>query len=231
MGALAALVVIARRDARGDGREALRAFVAATIGCIPIIIFLVSSTTASRSLVFSPLATAFRAPLGEANFIWQFYLPRLPGTVNEFASLSTTRQLWFDGYIGRFGWLDTFFPSWVYTVALVAAVALAGLLVRALLMARARLRGRATELAVYAVMTLGTLLVIGGSAYRERGGPAVWAQARYLLPMLPILGAALALSARGAGRRWGPPVGALIVVLVIAHNLFSQLQVVARYYG
>jgi hypothetical protein len=41
---------------------------------------------------------------------------------------------------------------------------------------------------------------------------------------------ALALTARGAGRRWGPTAGALIVVLFLAHNIFSQLLVVARYY-
>lgn len=46
-----------------------------------------------------------------------------------------------------------------------------------------------------------------------------------------LAAAILALAARGAGARWGPPVGALIVVLVFAHDLFSQLQVIARYYG
>jgi hypothetical protein len=49
--------------------------------------------------------------------------------------------------------------------------------------------------------------------------------------MLPLLGAALALAARGAGRRWGPIVGAVIIMLFIAHDIFSQLQVVARFYG
>jgi hypothetical protein len=49
--------------------------------------------------------------------------------------------------------------------------------------------------------------------------------------MLALWGAILALAARGAGRRWGPAVGVSIVVLVIAHDLFAQLQVVARYFG
>jgi hypothetical protein len=38
------------------------------------------------------------------------------------------------------------------------------------------------------------------------------------------------LSARGAGRRWGPAAGTLIVVLLLAHNIFSQLQVISRFY-
>ena len=55
---------------------------------------------------------------------------------------------------------------------------------------------------------------------------AEYGQARYLLPLLPLLGAVLALAARGAGRRWGPATGTLIVVLFLAHDIFSQLQVV-----
>jgi hypothetical protein len=60
---------------------------------------------------------------------------------------------------------------------------------------------------------------------------AEYGQARYLLPLLPLSGAVLALAARGAGRRWGPVLGAALVVLFFGHDLFSQLQVVARYYG
>jgi hypothetical protein len=49
--------------------------------------------------------------------------------------------------------------------------------------------------------------------------------------MLALWGALLALAARGAGRRWGPIVGVAIVSLVLAHDLFSQLLVISRYYG
>jgi hypothetical protein len=231
-GAYLALGILAVNSARSKERKALRVVaLAAGIGFIPVLVFLVFASGDSRSMVFGPVTTAFAAPLKEANVIWQLYLPRLPGTTNEFQSLSTTRQLWFDGYIGRLGWFDTFFPGWVYTVALVVAGLIAGLFARGLLAARSALRGRTGELVVYASMTLGVLLVVGASAYGERAGPALWAQARYLLPMLPLLGVVFALSARGAGRRWGPSAGALLVLLVIAHNLFSQMQVIARYYG
>jgi hypothetical protein len=46
-----------------------------------------------------------------------------------------------------------------------------------------------------------------------------------------LLGAVLALAARGAGRRFGPLIGVAIVVLVLGHDVFSQLLVAARYYG
>jgi hypothetical protein len=74
------------------------------------------------------------------------------------------------------------------------------------------------------------LLLLGISSYR--GFPEYGAssgEAHYLLPPLPLLGALVALSARGAGRRWGPILGTLIAVLAFAHDIFSQLQVISRY--
>jgi Predicted membrane protein (DUF2142) len=235
-GAFLALGVVAARGVRSSGRGALRApAIAVAIGCIPIVVFAASNAVAGQptfGIVNAAIGATHGSLLDEANYIWQLYLPRLPGTANYFPTLLTTRQLWFDGYVGRFGWLDTFFPGWVYTVALLVAVVIAGLGIRGLLAARAALRDRASELAVYGFMTLGVLVLVGADSYIAfPSAAASYAQTRYLLPMLPLLAAVLALAARGAGRRWGPPVGALMVVLFLAHDLFSQLQAIARYYG
>jgi hypothetical protein len=48
---------------------------------------------------------------------------------------------------------------------------------------------------------------------------------------LPLGAAVLALAVRGAGRRAGPAVAAALIVLFLAHDMFSQLQAIARYYG
>ncbi len=232
-GAFFALGVIAVRGVRSSGRVALRApAIAGVIGCLPVVVFLASNALSGRPVLGAAegVISAHRSLLEEANHIWQLYLPRLPGTVNDFAGLSAARQLWFDGYVGRFGWLDTFFPAWVYTVALLAAGLIVGLCARGLFASRAALRERAPELAVYVLLALGVMAMVG-AASNLAVAPSAWAQARYLLPLLPLLGAVLALAARGAGRRWGPATGALIVVLFLAHDLFSQLQVIARYYG
>jgi hypothetical protein len=250
-GAFLALAVTAIRALRqagpggtGDARHgslarrarALRpAATAALIGCLPILAYTARNILLHRPVfgLFSDEASAGGGSLSaEANYIWQLYLPRLPGTANDFPGLFTPRQIWFVGYVGRLGWLDTFFPSWVYTLALVAAGALAALCARALLVGRVALRRRLPELAVYALMAVGLMLEVGAASYGEFPHQlAEFGQARYLLALLPLLGAALALAARGGGRRWGPAAGALIVVLLLAHDLFSQLQVVARFYG
>jgi Predicted membrane protein (DUF2142) len=249
-GAFLALAVIAVRalrrastDRASDARHSLarraRALgppaTAALIGCLPVLAYTARNLALHRPVfgLFSDEASAVTGSLSaEANYIWQLYLPRLPGTANDFPGLFTTRQIWFVGYVGRLGWLDTFFPGWVYTLALVAAGALAALCARALLVRRAALRRRLSELAAYALMALGLVLEVGAASYGEFPHQlAEYGQARYLLALLPLLGAVLAVAARGAGRRWGPAVGALIVVLLLAHDVFSQLQVVARYYG
>jgi hypothetical protein len=74
--------------------------------------------------------------------------------------------------------------------------------------------------------------VIGwqGVTYRhDTGFP--FEQARYLLPLLGLYGLLVALAARGAGRRWGPAVGAALVMLAMAHGLFAGLLTISRYYG
>ncbi len=169
---------------------------------------------------------------GAISYVWQFYLPRLPFMHNDFPGLFTTRQIWFRNVIGLYGWGDTPFPAWVYDVALVLVLAILALCARSLVLARASLRTRLPELLTYAAIALGLLLLVGASGYLAfPSSAAEFTDARYLLPLVVLWGSILALAARGAGRRWGPVAGTLIVVLVIAHDVFSQLQVVARYYG
>ncbi len=169
---------------------------------------------------------------GELAYMWQFYLPRLPGMVNDFPGLSTTRELWYDRTVGLYGWFDTTFPVWVENLALVPAGAIALLGLRSLVARRAALRARLSELLVYATMAVGLMALIAGTSHlaklSERTG---FAQPRYLLPLLPLVAAMLALAACGAGRRWGRAAGTMIVLTFLAQEVFSQLLVVARFYG
>jgi 4-amino-4-deoxy-L-arabinose transferase-like glycosyltransferase len=236
-GVLLGMVVLAMRLARISGaRAAWRSLaIALVLALSPIAVFVAIHLAAGRPLlgvVSSGVDTTRGSLLGELGYMWQLYLPRLPGMSSDFPGIFTARQIWFDGYVGLYGWLDTPFPGWVYDVALVPAAAIAILCLRTLLACRAALRARIAELVVYLAMGVGLLLLIGADSYRSFPEvSAEYGQARYLLPLLPLFGAVLALAARGAGRRWGPVVGAAIVVLFFGHDLFSQLQVVARYYG
>jgi 4-amino-4-deoxy-L-arabinose transferase-like glycosyltransferase len=235
-GAMLGLAVLSVRAARGRGRSAyLLLALGAAIALSPVAAYALHNLQSGKpalGVLTLGLDLTHGSLLSEAGYVWQLYLPRLPGMTVDFPGLFTTRQLWFDGYVGLYGWLDTPFPAWVDTLALIPAAAILALCGRSLVRGRALLASRASELVVYAAMALGLLVLIGADSYLAfPRTDAEYAQVRYLLPLLPLLGLVLALAARGAGRRWGPVVGALIVVLFAGHDLFSQLQVVARYYG
>jgi 4-amino-4-deoxy-L-arabinose transferase-like glycosyltransferase len=237
-GALLGLLLLARREARTSGSQVYYRVLAPTllIAASPGILYALVNVLSNHPVLGIvsgnlPGLTNAGSLSGELSYIWQFYLPRLPGMHNYFGEIFTTRQIWFRNVVGLYGWSDTVFPSWVYNVALIPAGLVLSLCVRELMLTRIELRKRAAELATYVMMSVGVLALIGAADYLGSSStPEEFAEARYLFPMLALWGAVLALTARGAGRRWGPAVGALIVVLVMAHDIFSQLQDIARYY-
>jgi 4-amino-4-deoxy-L-arabinose transferase-like glycosyltransferase len=238
-GALLGLAVLVRRASARDSRRRAADSLAIALAAIavPVLATILVNLLAHRPPLGAALdahaaASSSHGTLpGEIAYIWQLYLPRLPLMPRDF-SVFAPRQIWFDGYVGLYGWLDTTFPTWVYDVALIPAAAIAALCLRTLLASRPALRRRTTELGVYAAIAAGLLLLLGISSYSEFPEyGASYGEARYLLPLLPLLGALLALAARGGGRRWGPILGTLIVTLAFAHDIFSQLQLIARYYN
>ena len=238
-GTIVALIVVAARGPASSRRAAYTALaVALLVASSPALLYvasrsLVNHQSLSAASSYASTATRSGSMLSEISYIWQFYLPRLPGTTNYFPGILTTRQLWFDGLIGLYGWADTVFPGWVYDAALVPACLVALLCMRALLACRLTASKRVLELLLYTAMAAGLMGLVGTTSYISdalQNEGAFW-EPRYLLPLIPLLGAALAVAARGSGRRWGATVGVLIVVLVLAHDIFSQLLVISRYYS
>jgi hypothetical protein len=236
-GAILGLVLLARAASRTSGRRSYRWLaLGLAVAASPAAAFALVNAISGHptlNLISAAIGVSHHGSiLGEISYIWQFYLPRLPVMAPDFPGFSTTRGIWFDGYVGLYGWLDTAFPGWLYDAALLPAALIAALCARALVIDRAALADRAGELLVFATIGVGVLLLVGADSYQDFPEHAAeYGQARYLLPLLPLLGAVLALAARGAGRRWGPPAGALILLLLFGHDLFSQLQTIARYYG
>ncbi len=240
-GVVLALALLARRAGRSSGaRFAIGPFVAALAAAVlPVCAYLLLLLTTNDSAALDAFSNGVSAtgshsgsPLQELSYIWQFYLPPLPGMTDYFPGIVTPLQVWFDKSVGLYGWLDTTFPNWVYDAALIPALAIAALCVRELVRVRAALGARAAELGSYAVMGLGMLALFGADSYTESATfTGAFSEPRYLLPLAVMFAAVLALAARGAGRRWGPAVGALIVLLILAHDIFSQLLVVGRYYS
>lgn len=236
-GAFFALLLIAIRDLRSNGRRGVVApGIALAIGGCPIALDWIVKTI-SGSAAFGSASTVGgtvgNSLFDELSYAWQLFLPRLPGMTHYFAGLSTWRQIWFDRSVGLYGWMDTMFPSWVDSIALVAAAATAVLCIRELIARRRAIRARFAELSSYAAITIASMAVIGFASYHSDviEKELAYGEPRYLLPMIALLGAAIALAVRGAGRRLMPVAGAAMVVLFLGHDIFSQLQVIARFYG
>jgi 4-amino-4-deoxy-L-arabinose transferase-like glycosyltransferase len=236
-GAILGLIVLTVRARRGSRRRAygslaLGLAVAASLPGAYVATNLLTGRSAYGTLSNNVASTAARSLSSELSYIWQFYLPRLPGMHSYFPGIFTPVKFWVNGFVGLYGWVDTVFPAWVYRAALVPIGLLVVLFLSGLFLNRSSLRGRLSELVVYGVMTVGLASLVGASDYLEYPlSTGSYVQPRYLLPLLALYGAGLAVAARGAGRRWGPVVGAAIVVLFIAHDLFSQLLEISRFYG
>lgn len=167
----------------------------------------------------------------QLSYTWQLYLPRLPFLNEQFEDFPPW-EVWFKGMVGLFGWLDTPFPAWVYNLALALMAPLAVLFGLALVRGRSALRRRLPELVCYAAITGGLLVSIGilGLRYFDDTGNR-FEQARYLLPLLPFYGAAIAMAVRATGERIARPLATLVLIGLIAHGMFAQLLVISRFYG
>jgi hypothetical protein len=238
------LIVLGARGARGlrddpaapAPRRVLGSLaVALALAASPVCVYALRNLLEHRptlGIVSSEIRSlsGWSSAFGEIGYIWQIYLPRLPGMVSRFPGLSAP-QIWFDRSVGLYGWLDTSFPVWLDDLALIPAALIAILALRGLIARRAALRARISELLVYATMAVGLMALIGTFSYLGHTEGPGYAQPRYLMPLLALGAGVLVLAARGAGRRWGPAAGASIVVLFLAQDLFSQLLLVARFYG
>ena len=165
---------------------------------------------------------------GQLTYAWELWLPRLPFMDDKFPLITPVWDTWYRGTIGRFGWLDYGFPEWVAIVLLPVAVAVVALAVRELLV----VRPRAEDVVAYALAPLGVMALLSVVGYHyELKFETYFQSPRYLFALLPLGAAVVAVAARGAGRRFGPTVGAAFVMIVVALSVFAQLATLERYYG
>ncbi len=239
-----ALVLLAWR-ARHDGRgAALRALAAAVlVAAAPVLLYaLLNVTVWHRG---SPTAGGVAGATNSAlpgggvvtlpqtlDYVWQLYLPRLWFMHHTYFTSDPIWAIWVNGSIGHFGWLDYTFPSWVYSDGRYLVEALTVLALVGLVRVRRAIGPMLPIFACFAVMAVGLLGAIGYAGIRYRlstGFP--FEQARYLFPLAAFYALFLVFAARGVGRRWAPVLGALLVVLAMAHGLFAETLTISRYYG
>ncbi len=241
--ALALVLLVWRAPAAARRMAAVGAAVASAVAAVSVAAYGILNATAWHrgGPTGGGFAGAATAPLPgnrvislheSLDYTWQLYLPKLPFMNHVYFSASPLREVFFNGAIGHFGWLDYGFAPRVYQLAWDGFLVLVVLAVVGLWRARRELSGLWPVLLAFAVMAIGLLGAIGYAGIRYRVATGfVFEQARYLFPLLPLYAGFVVLAARAAPRRWAPALGAVLVVVAMAHSLFAMLLTVSRYYG
>ncbi len=238
-GAAVGLLVLARRQQGALTWSALRLpGIALGVASVPILLGMLLNVAVWDRPAIGASSGVFKTSgvdgsISEAlSYVWQFYVAPLPGMTHHLPLEFALRDYWVRGFVGRYGWIDTSFAPWVSNLGLALLALLTALVAAALARSRTTVRARLAEIVVYLLMAAGLMLLVGLASYnlyvQELGGAL---QMRYLLPLLALYGAGLALATRAAGPRWAPAIGTAIVMLALAHSLFSQLLAISRYYA
>jgi 4-amino-4-deoxy-L-arabinose transferase-like glycosyltransferase len=168
---------------------------------------------------------------GYLTYTWQLVFPRL-SFMHDWLPGFLPNEVWFRGWIGRFGWGGIVFDNFVYTWALRAFEALAVLLAVSLVRMRRSLLRRLPELGAYLAVAATLIAFYGYVGYHyflDTG--FVFEQARYLFPLLALYGGLAAVAVGGLGRRFGVAAGATLVIFAFAHDVAAVMLNVGRFYA
>jgi len=240
-GVLLALGVATWR-ARADARRALRLGAAALAAlALPVLVW----ALVARAVDHPVAAQISSGPAGGGSgagswgdllsYMWQFYLPRPPflDPVNLTGGGFPAYRIWVLQGWGAFGWLEVRFPDPAYKAfaAVTAAVVVAAL---ARLVHAWRRVVRADAAVPLFIVTVAVALLAGlhwTDYHHVRSGAGPFMQGRYLFPLMPLAGVAVAGALcwlRGTGRQLAA--GAVLGGLV-ALQLFSLGLVAVRFYA
>jgi hypothetical protein len=234
--------VVRRGPARRDV-VALVAVVLAALAVKPVSVALVPGVVwalawqriplrlVAGAIVAAAVVALLVVPGGPRRFVsylWQFYMPVDFGS-NVLPQLARwpLRDTWLEGTVGAFGWLEVRLPWWCYAVAaaVVALVAVCAL-------RRVDPRRDTPVLLVFALpaiaLVAGLHLTEEWFLVQEKSG---FIQGRYLLPMLPVAGAAAAVALAGLPARRRPVAAGLGLGLLAAAQLASLAAVAGRFYA
>lgn len=240
----AALVVLAIGAGRLVGAHPARAARAALAGvavlAVPVLAWIAYTRASDRPTVNVVTAAEAGAEAGPAldpgrifDYLWQFYLPQIPGQEN-FAFAANfplpVYDIWLKQLAGRFGWLQVPLPDplpLIFSVVVVA-IGVAGL--AALL--RRRPRGGWPALGLLALVTLATVAGLHYADYQQyvRGGE-LFMQGRYVLPLLPVFGVLAAAALTWLAPRRRAFVVGLGLAMLVGLQLVSLVRLAGFFYA
>jgi 4-amino-4-deoxy-L-arabinose transferase-like glycosyltransferase len=175
-----------------------------------------------------------------ASYLWQYYLPRLPSMTpikNFFPTIShyAPVQVWLGSGWASFGWVNVWFPPWVYKLFFAIVVLAAAGVVASLWQRRSgrRVSPRTLRLAAFYLVMAG--LLIGGLQWTDYklylDGKQPFLQGRYILPLAPLLALLVAQATRALPARFRPASQGVVIGGLFVFQIACLGLVAARYYG
>jgi hypothetical protein len=159
----------------------------------------------------------------EGEYLWQYYLPRLPGmpVVLPPATPASPPAAWMWGKegIGIFGWLTTYLPLWAYRLAWIPTLCAGGIALAGGIFGSSRNRSGRSVVAALTIASIAYILVLHASEATfmlARGNRLL--QGRYFLPIYPLVAVAIMAGLRRFGEGFALSVG---IVLLSAWVLVS----------
>jgi 4-amino-4-deoxy-L-arabinose transferase-like glycosyltransferase len=228
----AVLVVIGIAARRPSGMRSMLRLGAAVV--VPVALTLGVWVLAASSSDRAPAADQLASATADTNwrellsYLWQYYLPRPPFLTDYPVPPGgyPLLQVWITQGWAAFGWLEIKFEPWVYRVLGVLTMSIFGAGLAALVRARRRLDWRVVAFLAAACIAL--LCGLHWTDYHklEAGEPA-FMQARYVFPLIGIIGLALGgavslVPLRARGALAGTAVAGLLVFHVLALGLVLE---------
>jgi 4-amino-4-deoxy-L-arabinose transferase-like glycosyltransferase len=173
-------------------------------------------------------------PIGYLSYVWQLFLPPIPGTGME--NIYPQRVPAFTIYImrgwGAFGWYAILFPDWLFVLIglVVAGFAVLGVV------ALVRLRGPLASLRweILVLLAVPACVFLGVEAVYATDSPgrgAVAEQGRYIFPAIAALSALAVGACFAFGRRLALPLATVMLVGVIGLSIFGRFTEMAGFFS
>jgi hypothetical protein len=168
------------------------------------------------------------------SYVWQFYLPKLAVMSEMIGPPHGYRQVYIETFYGTFGALDVRWRPWTDDLLQVlSALGLVALYTAAI--TRWRQVTHAWDVvALLALMFISLLALLHLASYRDllqNGGSDPLFTGRYLLPLIPLWGLAIAYVLSRLPRAAGPICAAVLVALGVLLQLAGIGLTGARFYG
>jgi 4-amino-4-deoxy-L-arabinose transferase-like glycosyltransferase len=167
------------------------------------------------------------------SYLWQFYLPKLPFMAPSISPGWGFRGVYVDRFFGTFAQLEVTLPSTLMSVLHTATLAAIALLVVALVVRRRSLRARWELVAVCATAVVAVIGTIHIVAFRTLLGDPTDPvfTGRYLLPLVPLFGAAVAWLVSLLPRRAAVIAGGVVLSGAVLLALAALGVLTTRFYG